>query len=52
MLMICKPLGTSGVRLVSTGKSIIVGLYGEGQRAGDATSAVEKVADSLIENNC
>ncbi|CAF3745190.1 unnamed protein product [Adineta steineri] len=45
-----KALGSGGVILVKTSKTVIIGLYEEGQQPGNAAAVVEGVADYLINN--
>ncbi|KAK4217853.1 profilin [Rhypophila decipiens] len=40
--------GRTGVIIVKTKQAILVGQYGEGQQAGNATTTVEALADYLI----
>ncbi|KAI1409098.1 profilin [Hypoxylon sp. FL1857] len=40
--------GRTGIVVVKTKQAIIVGHYGEGQQAGNATQTVEALADYLI----
>eukprot|EP00002_Diphylleia_rotans_P009589 TRINITY_DN19978_c0_g1_i1.p1 TRINITY_DN19978_c0_g1~~TRINITY_DN19978_c0_g1_i1.p1 ORF type:complete len:127 (+),score=29.35 TRINITY_DN19978_c0_g1_i1:88-468(+) len=42
--------GATGVVLVKTKQSILVGVYNDKQQPGAATLTVEKLADYLIEN--
>ncbi|KAM7206866.1 Profilin [Naviculisporaceae sp. PSN 640] len=42
--------GRTGVIIVKTKQAILVGKYGEGQQAGNATTTVEALADYLIKS--
>ena len=41
--------GTTGCATARTGQAVIIGLYDEAQKAGNAANAVEKLADYLIQ---
>jgi len=43
--------GSAGVVNVKTGLAILIGHYKDGVQPGQATNAVEKLADYLIENS-
>jgi len=43
--------GATGLVLVQTTQTILIGFYNETQQPGPATNDVEKLADYLIENN-
>jgi len=42
--------GTGGVVLVKTTQAVVLGIYDDKLQPGKATTVVEKLADSLIEN--
>jgi profilin len=42
--------GNTGVVLVKTGQTILIGVYDERMQPGNAAATVEKLADYLIDN--